>query len=59
MFEKLKKWKRIATRYDRFAVKFLAAIALVALSLKGSMSPLFKMGAFSNTGVVQPAASNS
>ncbi|NIJ42804.1 transposase [Parvibaculum indicum] len=32
MFGKLKNWKRIATRYDRLAVNFLAAIALVALA---------------------------
>jgi transposase len=31
MFGKLKDWKRIATRYDRLAVNFLAAITLVAL----------------------------
>jgi transposase len=30
MFERLKNWKRIATRYDRLAVNYLAAIALVA-----------------------------
>ena len=30
MFGWLKNWKRIATRYDRLAVNFLAAIALVA-----------------------------
>jgi len=32
MFGKVKNWKRIATRYDRLAVNFLAAIALVALA---------------------------
>jgi transposase len=32
MFGKLKNWKRIATRYDRLAVNFLAAIVLVALA---------------------------
>lgn len=32
MFGKLKNWKRIATRYDRLAVNFLAAIALAALA---------------------------
>lgn len=32
MFGGLKNWKRIATRYDRLAVNFLAAIALVALA---------------------------
>jgi transposase len=32
MFGKLKNWKRIATRYDRLAVNFMAAIALVALA---------------------------
>ncbi len=30
MFGRLKNWKRIATRYDRLAVNYLAAIALVA-----------------------------
>jgi hypothetical protein len=30
MFGRLKSWKRIATRYDRLAVNYLAAIALVA-----------------------------
>ena len=30
MFGWLKNWKRIATRYDRLAVNYLAAIALVA-----------------------------
>ena len=29
MFGKLKNWKRIATRYHRLAVNYLAAIALV------------------------------
>jgi transposase len=32
MFGRLKNWKRIATRYDRLAVNFMAAIALVALA---------------------------
>ncbi len=32
MFGKLKNWRRIATRYDRLAVNYLAAIALVALA---------------------------
>lgn len=32
MFGKLKNWKRIATRYDRLAINYLAAIALVALA---------------------------
>ncbi|CAH1689159.1 hypothetical protein CHELA1G11_20426 [Hyphomicrobiales bacterium] len=32
MFGKLKNWKRIATRYDRLAANFLAAIAFVALA---------------------------
>ena len=32
MFGKLKNWKRIATRYDRLAVNYLAAITLVALA---------------------------
>jgi transposase len=31
MFGRLKNWKRIATRYDRLAVNFMAAITLVAL----------------------------
>ncbi len=30
MFGRLKNWKRIATRYDRLAVNYLAAIALIA-----------------------------
>jgi transposase len=30
MLGRLKNWKRIATRYDRLAVNYLAAIALVA-----------------------------
>jgi len=30
MFGKLKNWRRIATRYDRLARNYLAAIALVA-----------------------------
>jgi transposase len=30
MFGHLKNWKRIATRYDRLAVNYLAAIVLVA-----------------------------
>jgi transposase len=30
MFGRLKNWKRIATRYDRLAVNYLAAIVLVA-----------------------------
>jgi transposase len=32
MFGKIKNWKRIATRYDRLAVKYLAAITLVAIA---------------------------
>ena len=32
MFGKLKNWRRIATRYDRLAVNYLAAIALVAIA---------------------------
>jgi transposase len=32
MFGRLKNWKRIATRYDRLAVNYLAAIVLVALA---------------------------
>ena len=32
MFGKLKNWRRIATRYDRLAVNYLAAIVLVALA---------------------------
>ena len=35
MFGKLKNWKRIATRCDRLAVHYLAAIALVALATQG------------------------
>jgi transposase len=31
MFGKLKNWRRIATRYDRLARNYLAAIALVAI----------------------------
>ena len=31
MFGRLKNWRRIATRYDRLAVNYLAAIALVAM----------------------------
>ncbi len=31
MFGHLKNWKRIATRYDRLAVNYLAAIVLVAI----------------------------
>lgn len=30
MFGRLKNWKRIATRYDRLAINYLAAIILVA-----------------------------
>ncbi len=30
MFGRLKNWKRIATRYDRLAINYLAAIALIA-----------------------------
>lgn len=30
MFGHLKNWKRIATRYDRLAINYLAAIVLVA-----------------------------
>lgn len=32
MIGRLKNWKRIATRYDRLAVNFMAAIVLVALA---------------------------
>jgi transposase len=32
MIGRLKNWKRIATRYDRLAVNFIAAITLVALA---------------------------
>ena len=32
MFSNLKNWKRIATRYDRLAVNYLAAITLVAFA---------------------------
>lgn len=31
LFGRLKNWRRIATRYDRHAQNYLAAIALVAL----------------------------
>ncbi len=31
LFGRLKNWRRIATRYDRLARNFLAAIALVAI----------------------------
>ena len=30
MFNKLKNWRRVATRYDRLACNYLAAIALVS-----------------------------
>ena len=30
MFGRLKNWKRIATRYDRLAINYLAAIVLIA-----------------------------
>ena len=30
MFGRLKDWRRVATRYDRLAVNYLAAIALAA-----------------------------
>jgi transposase len=30
LFGRLKNWRRIATRYDRLAVNYLAAIALIA-----------------------------
>ncbi len=30
MFGRLKNWKRIATRYDRLAIHYLAAIALIS-----------------------------
>ena len=32
MIGRLKNWKRIATRYDRLAVNFMAAVVLVALA---------------------------
>ena len=32
LFGRLKNWRRIATRYDRLARNFLAAIALVAVA---------------------------
>jgi transposase len=32
MIGRIKNWKRIATRYDRIAINFMAAIALVALA---------------------------
>ena len=31
MFGRLKNWRRIATRYDRLAQNYLAAIALVSI----------------------------
>ena len=31
MFGKLKNWRRIATRYDRLACNYLAALALVSI----------------------------
>lgn len=31
MFGKLKNWRRIATRYDRLATNYLAALALVSI----------------------------
>lgn len=31
LFGKLKNWRRIATRYDRFARNYLAALALVSI----------------------------
>jgi transposase len=31
MFGRLKNWRRIATRYDRSAQNYLAAIALVSI----------------------------
>ncbi len=34
MFGKLGNWKRIATRYDRLAVNYLAAVALATQWLK-------------------------
>jgi transposase len=33
MFGRLKDWRRIATRYDRFPIVFLSAIALTATIL--------------------------
>jgi len=30
MFGRLKDWRRVATRYDRFPMAFLSAIALAA-----------------------------
>ncbi len=35
MIGRMKSWKRIAKRYDRLAVNFMAAIALVALATQG------------------------
>ncbi len=32
MIGRLKNWKRVATRYDRLAVNYLAAVVLVALA---------------------------
>lgn len=36
MFGKLKNWRRIATRYDRLANNYLAAIALVSIVIAWS-----------------------
>jgi len=38
MFGRLKDWRRIATRYDRCAHTFFAAITLAATSPSGSIS---------------------
>ena len=32
LFGRLKNWRRIATRYDRLAQNYIAALALVALT---------------------------
>lgn len=33
MFGRLKNWRRIATRYDRLATNYLAALALVSIAI--------------------------
>ena len=35
-FGRLKNWRRIATRYDRLAVNYLAAVALVSIVISWS-----------------------
>nr|WP_239987599.1 transposase [Sphingosinithalassobacter portus] len=45
MFNKLKQFRRIATRYDKTAVSFLGFLALAAARLR---MPSFTRGAFAN-----------